>query len=81
VDDLDLWAANNARARGASPTETYASTEFWCHAEGGALPESSWPPARAVTPGGLPDSEGLRLVQAYLDQVDESRDMDTETGL
>jgi hypothetical protein len=38
-------------------------------------------PARAVAPGGLPDSEGLRSVQVYLDQVDESSGMDAEAGL
>lgn len=69
VEDLDLWAVNNARAHGARPADTYAHTERWCHSEGGSLPESSWPRGCAVPPDDLPDSEGLRLVRAYLDQV------------
>jgi hypothetical protein len=43
VEDLDLWAINNARAKGAAPADTYQHTERWCHAPGGALPGSSWP--------------------------------------
>jgi hypothetical protein len=43
VDDLDLWTINNGRAHGAAPAETYQHTERWCHAPGGALPDTSWP--------------------------------------
>src|SRR5258708_8496789 len=44
AQDLDLWAGNSARVRGASPAGTYQHTERWCHAPGGALPGGSWPP-------------------------------------
>jgi hypothetical protein len=43
AQDLDLWASRNARAQGAAPAGTYQHTERWCHAPGGALPDTSWP--------------------------------------
>jgi hypothetical protein len=43
VDDLDSWTINNARAQGVAPADTYMRTERWCHAPGGALPDTSWP--------------------------------------
>ena len=43
AQDLDLWASNSARVRGASPAGTYQHTERWCHAPGGALSGGSWP--------------------------------------
>lgn len=43
VEDLDLWAINNARTQGAVPADTNQHTERWCHTPGGALPGSSWP--------------------------------------
>jgi hypothetical protein len=41
VEDLDLWAINNARTSGADPGKTYAHTATWCQAEGGSLPPGS----------------------------------------
>ena len=43
VQDLDLWTIGNARAQGAAPADTYQHAERWCHAPGGALPDTSWP--------------------------------------
>jgi hypothetical protein len=42
TEDLDLWAANNARSHGAPPAETYPHAGRWCHAPAGSLPEGSW---------------------------------------
>jgi hypothetical protein len=43
VEDLDLWAINNASAVGCNPGQTYADTATWCHAPGGQLSAGSWP--------------------------------------
>lgn len=70
AEDLDLWAVNNA------PSGTYQHTGRWCHAPGGQLPAGSWPSEydAAASGGRVPlESDGLRQVQAYLDQA-EARD-------
>lgn len=70
VQDLDMWAVGNAREHGAVTAQTYEHTERWCHASGGHLPATSWPAEAADARVPL-ESEGLRQVQAYLDQADE----------
>jgi hypothetical protein len=65
VEDLDLWAINNARASGADRRETYAHTERWCQAEGGSLPAGSWPQPEPAT-AQLADSPGLRMLIEHL---------------
>jgi hypothetical protein len=46
MEDLDLWAINNASANGAG-RETYDHTERWCHRPGGVFPAAG---SQDVTP-------------------------------
>jgi hypothetical protein len=46
IEDLDLWAINNAAANQAG-RETYDHTERWCHRPGGTLPTAG---GHQVTP-------------------------------
>jgi len=64
VEDLDLWAINNARAQGAVPADTYQHTRRWCHAPGGALPSGSWPPG--PTAGGSNARQASAEVQVRM---------------
>jgi hypothetical protein len=68
VEDLDLWAINNARTSGADPRETYARTGNWRQAEGGSLPAGSWPRLQPGT-ATLAASPGFRQLIAHLDEA------------
>lgn len=66
IEDLDLWAINNAAANGAG-RETYDHTGRWCHRPGGTLPaagDQDITPARMRTLAGQAEALATSLTEA-----------------